>query len=167
MNININRAIIGNWFNNLKDNWFGCEDDFISKNQVAGTLGGAAVGGIIGYEAGKAEHARASSQVCTWKEPNTYNKFLGTTPSDYYSYSSWDYRSHNLDPNSPYFNGERIFREAPVLKNGEVQMHDITKNVSSERYNALTGTFGGIFIGGTVGFLLSTGVNLMKRIIES
>jgi len=111
------------------------KSDFGTQAMVAGGLIGGAAGAYIGYDAAGYENANTQTDALTWQEPTMQQKHLGNIPSDYYSWSRWDYTHHDYDTDGRYSGGDRVYRQAPVFDGeGNPRMHDVNKTISSDRF---------------------------------
>lgn len=136
--------------------------DFGVAAMTTGGIIGGVTGAVIGSSSADLELGNTRTTTQTWQEPNTYNKHLGYTPNDYFSYydrwgSGYHEGSSGTDP---------VYREAPVFNNdGSVKMHDVTKTFDSNRFGKFAGTALCGILGVAGGVLAGFGVSTIRKII--
>lgn len=141
--------------------------DFGAQCMVAGGIVGGATGAFIGYEASGYEEANALQHNLTWQEPTMQNKNLGDIPSDYYSWSQWDYHTYKYDENMRLTGGDAVNRQAPIYDGqGKPVMHDVTRTIDSKRFSRFGGTALGMGLGVVAGVMGGFAVALISKIIK-
>mgnify|MGYP000883472534 CR=1 FL=1 len=141
--------------------------DFGTAAMTAGGLVGGAAGAYIGYDAAIKEAANMKSDTLTWKEPVMQSKHLGNIPSDYFSWSSFDFHTEKFDADGKLMGGSTVYRDVPVFnQDGSVIVHDDTKTIDSKRFGMFGGVSMGVIIGTTAGLLGGLAVSLIKKIVD-
>ncbi len=141
--------------------------DFGAQCMVAGGIVGGATGAFIGYEASGYEEANALQHNLTWQEPTMQSKYLGDIPSDYYSWSQWDYHSYKYDNEMRLTGGDQVHRQAPIYDgSGKPVMHDVTRTIDSKRFSRFGGTALGMGLGVVAGVMGGFAVALISKIIK-
>lgn len=141
--------------------------DFGTAAMTAGGLVGGAAGAYIGYDSALKEAANMKSDTLTWHEPVMQSKHLGNIPSDYFSWSSFDFHTEKFDANGKLMGGSAVYRDVPVFnQDGSVRMHDVTKTIDSKRFGMFGGVSMGVIIGTTAGLLGGLAVSLVKKIVD-
>ncbi|MCD4783409.1 MAG: hypothetical protein K8T10_06225 [Candidatus Eremiobacteraeota bacterium] len=160
----INKNIIGP-ADRYKDN---LKSDFGTQAMTAGGVVGGAVGAMIGHSAAGMEEAHMQSDTLTWQEPTMQREHLGNIPRDYYSWSRWDFRSHDYDSNGALSGGSRVYRNAPVYNSdGSARVHDVTETIDSKRFGKFAGTSMGLALGTVAGVMGGFAVAMIRKIITS
>ncbi|MCE1246509.1 MAG: hypothetical protein LWY06_07695 [Firmicutes bacterium] len=141
--------------------------DFGTAAMTAGGLVGGAAGAYLGYDAAIKEAANMKSETLTWQEPVMQSKNLGGIPSDYFSWSTFDFHSEKFDANGRLMGDSQVYRDVPVFnQDGTVRMHDVTETIDSKRFGVFGGVSMGVIIGTTAGVLGGLAVSLIKKIVD-
>jgi len=142
------------------------KSDFGTQAMTAGGAVGGAVGALIGHSAAGMEEAHMQSDTLTWQEPTLQRKHLGNIPSDYYSWSRWDYHHHDYNTDGSLSGGNRVYRNAPVYNSdGSVRMHDVTETIDSKRFGKFAGTSMGLALGTVAGIMGGFAVAMIRKIV--
>lgn len=142
--------------------------DFGTQAMTAGGVIGGVTGAVLGHNAAGMEDANMQSDTLTWQEPTMERKHLGNIPHDYYSWSRWDYRSHDYDSNGALSGGDRVHRNTPVYESdGSVRMHNVTETIDSKRFGKFAGTSMGLALGTVAGIMGGFAVTMIRKIIIS
>lgn len=89
----------------------------------------------------------------SYEKERLQSRYLGSIPSDHWSYSGWSDGYTSCGPNGCNVGGRSIYRDTPVYEpDGEPRVDAVTERIQASPYSVPLFGLGGLAAGGAVGF---------------